>query len=55
MFMTHLRSKRVYKPAMGHEKARQIIVEGKGRHFDPEVVDAFFSGGKFFYPVCRKV
>lgn len=36
-------SKRVYKPAFSHEKARDIIVEGKGSHFDPGVVDAFLA------------
>ncbi|EAR61668.1 hypothetical protein MED92_03697 [Neptuniibacter caesariensis] len=36
-------SKRVYKPAFSHEKARDIIVEGRGSHFDPAVVDAFLS------------
>jgi putative two-component system response regulator len=36
-------SKRVYKPPMPHEKAVQIIVEGRGRHFDPDVVDAFLQ------------
>ena len=34
-------SKRVYKPPFPHEKAVQIILEGKGQHFDPELVDAF--------------
>ncbi|MEM7259697.1 MAG: metal-dependent phosphohydrolase, partial [Pseudomonadota bacterium] len=34
-------SARVYKPAFTHEKARDIIVDGKGSHFDPDVVDAF--------------
>lgn len=36
-------SKRVYKPAFSHEKARSIIIEGRGIHFDPEVVDAFLA------------
>jgi len=36
-----LTSKRVYKPAMPHEKACSIIQEGAGGHFDPVVVDAF--------------
>jgi len=36
-------SERVYKPAFSHEKARDIIVEGKGSHFDPDVVDAFLA------------
>ena len=38
-----LRSKRVYKPAMSHEQAVQIIHEGKGSQFDPDVVDAFLE------------
>lgn len=36
-----LRSKRVYKPARPHAEARAIIVDGRGSHFDPDVVDAF--------------
>jgi len=32
---------RVYKPAFAHEQAMRIIEEGRGRHFDPDVVDAF--------------
>ncbi len=36
-------SKRVYKPPFPHEKAVEIIVEGKGKHFDPDVVDAFLE------------
>lgn len=36
-------SRRVYKEGMPHEKAVQIIAEGKGRHFDPDMVDAFLE------------
>ena len=36
-------SRRVYKEAYSHEDAIQIIVEGKGKHFDPDVVDAFLQ------------
>ena len=36
-------SKRVYKPPMPHEKAVQIIIEGKGSHFDPDIVEAFLK------------
>ncbi|MEZ4509339.1 MAG: PAS domain-containing protein [Eubacteriales bacterium] len=38
-----LRSKRVYKPAYTHEKAVEIIQEGRGNHFDPELVDLFLE------------
>jgi putative two-component system response regulator len=34
-------SRRVYKEGMPHEKAAAIIVEGRGTHFDPDMVDAF--------------
>lgn len=34
-------SRRVYKEGMLHEKAVAIILEGRGSHFDPDVVDAF--------------
>jgi response regulator RpfG family c-di-GMP phosphodiesterase len=41
-------SKRVYKEAFSHEKAREIIIEGRGTHFDPGVVDAFIETEKLF-------
>ena len=34
-------TRRAYKAPNSHEKAVEIIVEGKGTHFDPDVVDAF--------------
>ena len=34
-------SRRVYKDGMPHDKAVAIIVEGRGSHFDPDIVDAF--------------
>ena len=36
-----VRSERVYKPAMDREEARQIILDGRGSHFAPQVVEAF--------------
>lgn len=36
-------NKRVYKSAFLHEEAMQIIRDGKGTHFDPELVDAFLA------------
>ena len=38
-----LTSKRVYKPAMSHQEARAVIVDDRGRHFDPAVVDVFLD------------
>ena len=36
-------SKRVYKAPFTHSKAVTIIAEGKGSHFDPDMVDAFLE------------
>ncbi|TCT22763.1 response regulator [Thiobaca trueperi] len=36
-------SPRVYKPPMTFTEAFDIIVAGRGSHFDPDVVDAFLS------------
>lgn len=38
-----LTSKRPYKEPFSVEKTFSIIKEGRGNHFDPEVVDAFFA------------
>ncbi|MCG2585063.1 two-component system response regulator [Massilia sp. TS11] len=38
-----LMSRRVYKPAMGLDETCAIIEQGRGRHFDPAVVDAFLA------------
>jgi cyclic di-GMP phosphodiesterase len=45
-------SKRVYKPAFPHEKAVQIIREGKGQHFDPDIVDAFLEIAEHFREIA---
>jgi putative two-component system response regulator len=36
-------SRRVYKEGMPHAKAIAIISEGRGSHFDPDMVDAFLE------------
>lgn len=36
-----LTSRRTYKDALTHDEARDIIMQGAGTHFDPEVVRAF--------------
>lgn len=38
-----LRSKRVYKDAYSHVKACEIIIEERGKHFDPLIVDIFIE------------
>ena len=36
-----LRMERSYKKAFSHEKAKTIIREEKGSHFDPDLIDIF--------------
>lgn len=36
-------SRRVYKDPIPHDQATQIILEGKNKHFDPDMVDAFIA------------
>jgi len=43
-----LRSKRVYKTAFSHDEAVEIIKEGRGTQFDPDIVDVFLENqGEF--------
>jgi len=49
-------SKRHYKPALSIEEAYKILEESKGRHFDPDIVDAFrrFHAGATFPAMTEK-
>jgi putative two-component system response regulator len=47
-------SKRVYKEAFSHEVARNIIVQGRGTHFDPAVIDAFIALEQDFIDIARR-
>ncbi len=38
-----LTSRRCYKSAISHEQAKQIILKDSGKHFDPDVTDAFLT------------
>ncbi|NLB37258.1 MAG: HD domain-containing protein [Clostridiales bacterium] len=50
-----LRSQRVYKEAFSHEKSMEIIVSGKGRHFDPVLVDIFVWHQKEFESLFESI
>lgn len=41
-----LRSKRVYKEAFTHEISCNIIKDGRGKHFDPLIVDVFIDNNE---------
>ncbi len=47
-------TKRVYKEAFSHEKAVEIITEGRGSHFDPQIVDAFCRLEETFKEIARQ-
>jgi cyclic di-GMP phosphodiesterase len=50
-FYDALISRRVYKPTFLHDKAVEIIREGRGKHFDPDVVDGFLA----IQEACRAI
>lgn len=47
-------SRRVYKDGMPHEKAVEIIMDGRGSHFDPDVADAFFVLSEEFRKIAAE-
>ncbi len=46
-----LGSARVYKPAFGEEKIQGILHEERGRQFQPELVDLYFSNVRSFLQI----
>ncbi|MHB8897817.1 MAG: response regulator [Thermoguttaceae bacterium] len=49
-----LTTRRVYKPKMSHQSTREIILEGKGKHFDPDIVQAFLNRENEFAEINRR-
>ena len=49
-----LTSKRCYKEAFPHAKSREIIVAGREKEFDPDVVDAFVSSEEEFVAIRER-
>ncbi|MEN9315911.1 MAG: hypothetical protein RIS35_2304 [Pseudomonadota bacterium] len=47
-------SRRVYKKEMPHEQAVEIIRQGRGRHFDPDVTDAFLALQHEFRAIAQR-
>ena len=47
-------SRRIYKEGIPHAKAYQIIVEGAGTHFDPDVAEAFTNLADEFQAIAQK-
>lgn len=49
-----LLSKRVYKPAFTLEKTQEMVIDGRGKHFDPEVIDAFVARVEDFSAIAAR-
>ncbi|MEJ2727560.1 MAG: HD domain-containing phosphohydrolase [Deltaproteobacteria bacterium] len=49
-----LTTKRFYKKAYSHAKARDMIIQLKGKHFDPEMINAFIAAADKFDHVRRE-
>ncbi len=47
-------SKRVYKAAMSLDEARAIIIADRGRHFDPDIADAFVAAFDEFVAIAQR-
>jgi len=47
-------SKRCYKEAFSHEKALSIMAEGKGQHFDPDMLQVFLDNEPAFFAIAEK-
>ena len=50
-----LTTKRVYKPAFRHEKARAIILQEMGTHFDADIVGAFLDNEDSFIEIAETI
>lgn len=48
-------TERVYKKAYSHERAKEIIMEGRGSHFDPVLVDAFLDLEDVFIDIRERL
>lgn len=47
-------SKRVYKPALSFDEARQVMAAQGGKHFDPDLLAAFLEGYDEFCDIARQ-
>ncbi len=50
-----LTSKRCYKSAYSHDEAKTIILNKRGSHFDPDVVDAFLDQENSFKQIRMEI
>ncbi len=48
-------TKRVYKEAIPIDEAKDIIIAGRGQHFDPDIVDAFLANFNEFTEIYLRL
>jgi response regulator RpfG family c-di-GMP phosphodiesterase len=48
-----LRTQRYYKKALSHDEVCKIILEEKGEHFDPDIVNAFLNVESGFFKISN--
>lgn len=48
-------SSRVYKNAFSYEEARDVLAEGRGTHFDPDLIDAFLAAFDDFVAIATQL
>jgi putative two-component system response regulator len=49
-----LTTQRYYKGAFSHTNSKAIILEGRAKHFDPDIVDAFLASEKIFIAIKER-
>lgn len=47
-------SHRVYKSGIPHEQAMLIMIEGRGKHFDSDIFDAFLDIQKELRAIAQR-
>ena len=47
-------SRRIYKPPYSHDEAIAMIVEERGKHFDPEIIDRMLTISGRFADIARR-
>ena len=47
-------SRRVYKPAQPFDEVRRVMAQGRGSHFDPDMLDAFLVHYDEFCDIARR-
>jgi putative two-component system response regulator len=47
-------SSRVYKTPLSYQHAREVIAQGRGKHFDPDIVDVFLAHFQDFVAIAER-